>query len=45
METLEYKDNPNFIATQFHPEFNSKPKKPSPPYNYFISRALKNKEH
>ena len=44
METLEYKDNPNFIATQFHPEFNSKPKKPSPPYNYFISRVLKNKQ-
>ncbi|MHA1305620.1 MAG: glutamine amidotransferase-related protein [Candidatus Heimdallarchaeaceae archaeon] len=41
METLELKDHSCLIATQFHPEFTSRPQKPSPPYYRFISCALK----
>eukprot|EP00004_Rigifila_ramosa_P015504 TRINITY_DN3600_c0_g1_i1.p1 TRINITY_DN3600_c0_g1~~TRINITY_DN3600_c0_g1_i1.p1 ORF type:complete len:609 (+),score=157.23 TRINITY_DN3600_c0_g1_i1:160-1827(+) len=32
MEILEIKDHPYFLATQFHPEFQSRPLKPSPPF-------------
>ncbi len=39
METLEFKDHPCFIASQFHPEFQSRAAKPSPPYNKFIQVA------
>ena len=39
METLELKDHPCFIACQFHPEFQSRPFKPSPPYLRFIKIA------
>ena len=39
METLEITDNDCFIATQFHPEFQSRPNKPSPPYFEFIKSA------
>ena len=41
METLELKDHPCFIACQFHPEFLSRPSKPSPPYYKFIQTANK----
>jgi len=39
METLEIKDHPCFIATQFHPEFQSRPDKASIPYYNFIKCA------
>jgi len=41
METLELPDHPCFIAVQFHPEFQSRPVKPSPPYFEFIKAASK----
>jgi CTP synthase len=41
METLELPDHPCFIAVQFHPEFQSRPMKPSPPYFEFIKAASK----
>ncbi len=39
METFELKGHPCFIGTQFHPEFQSRPSKPSPPYFKFIQSA------
>ncbi|MHA1685580.1 MAG: CTP synthase [Candidatus Heimdallarchaeaceae archaeon] len=44
METLELPNHPCFIATQFHPEFQSRPEKPSPPYYEFIKCALERKQ-
>jgi len=32
-----------FIATQFHPEFKSKPMKPHPLFTSFIEAAIKHK--
>nr|XP_020863134.1 CTP synthase 2 isoform X2 [Phascolarctos cinereus] len=32
MEIIELANHPYFIAVQFHPEFSSRPMKPSPPY-------------
>ncbi len=32
VEVIELKGHPFFVATQFHPEFRSRPLKPSPPY-------------
>lgn len=32
MEILELNDHPYFVATQYHPEYLSRPLKPSPPF-------------
>ena len=40
MEILELKDSPNFIASQFHPEFKSRAHKPAPVYMYFIKQMI-----
>lgn len=32
MEIMELKDHPYFVGVQFHPEYTSRPLKPSPPY-------------
>ncbi|XP_075439722.1 CTP synthase 1-A-like [Ascaphus truei] len=32
MEVLELEDHPYFVGVQYHPEFTSRPIKPSPPY-------------
>ncbi|XP_040279263.1 CTP synthase 2 isoform X2 [Bufo bufo] len=32
MEIIELEDHPYFVGVQFHPEFSSRPMKPSPPY-------------
>ncbi|XP_063810699.1 CTP synthase 1 isoform X3 [Pseudophryne corroboree] len=32
MEVVELQDHPYFVGVQFHPEFTSRPIKPSPPY-------------
>lgn len=39
METIELPKHPCFIAVQFHPEFQSRPIKPSPPYFEFVKAA------
>ncbi len=39
VETIEIKDHPWFIATQFHPEFNSRPVRPHPLFRDFIRAA------
>ena len=42
VEIVEHDDHPFFIATQFHPEFQSRPFRPHPLFAGFIS-ALKTK--
>ncbi|XP_056598135.1 CTP synthase 1-like [Triplophysa dalaica] len=32
MEVIELDDHPYFVGVQYHPEFTSRPIKPSPPY-------------
>ncbi|KAL2310507.1 hypothetical protein Nmel_002164, partial [Mimus melanotis] len=32
MEIIELENHPYFVGVQFHPEFSSRPMKPSPPY-------------
>ncbi|MCL2026618.1 MAG: CTP synthase [Leptospirales bacterium] len=39
-EIIELKDHPWFIATQFHPEFQSKPTEPHPLFRDFIKAAI-----
>ncbi|KUJ94510.1 MAG: CTP synthase [Archaeoglobus fulgidus] len=41
MEIAELPDHPFFFATQFHPEFKSRPYRPSPPFVGFVRAALK----
>ncbi len=36
MEICEIPDHPFFMATQFHPEFRSRPTRPSPPFIGFV---------
>jgi CTP synthase len=40
MEILEIEGHPFFFATQFHPEFKSRPNKPSPPFKAFVEACL-----
>lgn len=40
MEILELSDHPFFMATQFHPEFKSRPGKPSPVFREFLRSCL-----
>ncbi len=43
MECLELADHPFFFASQFHPEFKSRPTRPSPPYLGFVEACRANK--
>ncbi len=40
VEIIEIKDHPFFVATQFHPEFKSRPIKPHPLFREFIKAAI-----
>ncbi|MDR3102146.1 MAG: CTP synthase (glutamine hydrolyzing) [Methanocalculaceae archaeon] len=40
MEALELPDHPYFVATQFHPEFRSRPTSPSAPFIGFVQACL-----
>ncbi|MFC4452997.1 CTP synthase [Deinococcus sonorensis] len=40
VESIELKDHPFFVAMQAHPEFKSRPMRPSPPFAGFIRAAL-----
>ena len=42
IEMIEIKDHPYFVASQFHPEFKSRPWEPAPMFNYFIEAASEN---
>ncbi|MDD3726225.1 MAG: CTP synthase [Candidatus Ratteibacteria bacterium] len=41
VEIIELKNHPFFVATQFHPEFRSKPFSPHPLFSAFIRSSLK----
>lgn len=43
MEILELSNHYFFFATQFHPEFKSRPGKPDPTYYGFIKSSLDKK--
>ena len=45
VEVIELKDHPFFIASQFHPEFLSKPHQPHPLFKGFIAAAHENIHH
>ncbi|ADG83754.1 CTP synthase [Thermincola potens] len=40
VEMIELKDHPWFVATQFHPEFKSRPHRPHPLFRDFVGMAL-----
>ncbi|HET8536934.1 MAG TPA: CTP synthase [Solirubrobacteraceae bacterium] len=42
VEIIELDDHPFFVASQFHPEFKSRPEKPAPLFREFVAAA---KEH
>lgn len=42
VEIIELKNHPFFVATQFHPEFKSKPFSPHPLFSAFIKASLEN---
>ena len=42
VEIIEIKEHPFFVATQFHPEFKSRPLKPHPLFKEFIRIAVRN---
>jgi CTP synthase len=39
VEVIELPDHPFFVASQFHPEFNSRPKRPEPLFREFVGAA------
>lgn len=41
VEIVEIKDHPYFIATQFHPEFKSRPDKPAPLFRELVKACIK----
>jgi len=43
VEIIELKDHPWFLATQFHPEYNSRPHHPHPLFSGFVGAALRRK--
>ena len=40
VEVIELKDHPFFLATQYHPEFKSRPNRPHPLFRDFVGAAL-----
>ena len=40
VEIVELRDHPWFVASQFHPEFRSRPERPHPLFDGFIAAAL-----
>ncbi|HXP99410.1 MAG TPA: CTP synthase [Solirubrobacteraceae bacterium] len=45
VEVVEIDDHPFFVASQFHPEFKSRPERPAPLFRGFVAAALKRGEH
>ncbi|WP_079506256.1 CTP synthase [Mesobacillus jeotgali] len=41
VEIIELKDHPWFLASQFHPEFTSRPTRPQPLFRDFIEASIK----
>jgi len=40
VEVVELDDHPFFVASQFHPEFKSRPERPAPLFREFVAAAL-----
>ena len=40
VEIVELRDHPWFVASQFHPEFKSRPERPHPLFDGFIAATL-----
>jgi CTP synthase len=40
VEIIEINDHPFFVASQFHPEFKSRPQRPAPLFREFVDAAL-----
>jgi CTP synthase len=40
VETIELVEHPFFVASQFHPEFKSRPQRPAPLFREFVAAAL-----
>jgi CTP synthase len=40
VEIVEIPDHPWFLATQFHPEFTSRPNRPQPLFREFVKASL-----
>ena len=40
VEIIEIADHPFFVASQFHPEFKSRPQRPAPLFREFVEAAL-----
>jgi CTP synthase len=40
VEAIELDDHPFFVASQFHPEFKSRPERPAPLFRSFVAAAL-----
>lgn len=45
VEIIEFKNHPFFLASQFHPEFTSRPLKPNPLFREFVRAVLKEKNN
>ena len=40
VEVIELPDHPYFVASQYHPEFKSRPNRPEPLFREFVGAAL-----
>jgi CTP synthase len=40
VEVIELEEHPFFVASQFHPEFKSRPERPAPLFREFVAAAL-----
>jgi len=41
VEIVELPDHPWFVASQFHPEFKSRPRRPAPLFRDFVGGAIR----
>ncbi len=41
VEVIELDDHPFFVASQFHPEFKSRPERPAPLFRDFVAAAMR----
>ena len=39
VEVIELDDHPFFVASQYHPEFKSRPERPAPLFREFVGAA------
>ena len=44
MEIMEIENHPFYVATQYHPEFISRPGNPEKVFNAFVEASIKRKE-